>query len=160
MKRIYLVRHAKSVIDPFYLTDKDRPLSDKGNKDAYKMAMYCRANFDDPDLFICSDAARTRQTMGHFINFFYDACMELSPDLYLAHAETIKAKITSLPDKLSCVYIIGHNPGMEDLVDELVPDAGKFSTGAIAVFDSDTNKWQNFFSKTPSIIEFITPKII
>lgn len=160
MKRIYLVRHAKAVSDPTYLTDKDRPLSDKGNRDAYRMAMYCKANFDNPNLFLCSDAARTRQTMGHFINYFHDACIELCSDLYLADTSTIKDKICSLSDDLSCVYVIGHNPGLEELVDELIPNAGKFTTGAIAIFDAKTDHWKDFFQSSPDIIEFITPRIM
>ena len=160
MKRLYIIRHAKAVKSVITHVDFDRPLEARGNKDAQRMAAYCKDNLDTPKLMISSAAVRTMETMQHFEKEFPNAQVITSPDLYHASAGIIRNAIEKADNKADVLYIFGHNPGMWELVNSLVRGNNDFPTCAVAIFQADTDSWGRFFTSKPELVEFLTPGII
>ena len=140
MRRLFLLRHAKSAWDDPALDDFDRPLNERGRNAAAAMAAFFNREGYRPDVVLCSPARRTRETLAAFSGLPQPA---FPPALYHASAETI---IRLVEDGLASgsVLVVGHNPGMHNAVLRLLPNdaperprlRAKFPTGALAVFDA------------------------
>ncbi|HQW11005.1 MAG TPA: histidine phosphatase family protein [Saprospiraceae bacterium] len=160
MKKLYLIRHAKSVKSPLYEKDLERPLDSRGNKDAYRMALYCKENLNAPDLFLSSDSVRTMQTMDPFESCFPDTPVRKEHRIYDAPMERLEEIISATDESVNVLYVFGHNPGLQELVSKLIQNAGSFPTCSVAVFGSEGKTWKEFFEKRTMLIEFLTPKIV
>jgi phosphohistidine phosphatase len=133
MKRLYLLRHAKSSWDDEGLADHDRPLSGRGRRAADAIGRYIREHGIEPELVLCSSSARTRETLARV---GLEATIER--DLYGATAHELLARVRALPPDLESVLLIGHNPGMHDLALALTGEPGdKYPTGALATIELD-----------------------
>src|SRR5262245_5412800 len=110
MKRLYLLRHAKSSWDDESLADHDRPLSARGRRAADAIGTYLREHGIEPELILCSSSTRTRETLARI-----GLDGEIERDLYGASASELLARVSELPPSLGSVMLIGHNPGMHDL---------------------------------------------
>lgn len=125
MKKLSLLRHAKSSWDDSVLRDFDRPLNERGKKAAFTMGKEAKKRDIRPDRVIASSAMRVKETL----NFFFDGYGEaLSPlwdqRLYLASAATLIDIIQETEETVEHLMLVGHNPGLEDLVLQLVADDG------------------------------------
>ena len=114
MKTIILVRHAKSSWDDFTVPDFDRPLNDRGKRDAPIMATRLQERGVTPDLLVSSPAKRARKTARVFAETLgLDKETVLYHDeLYLAEPMVFTKVISGLDDKYTCVVIFAHNPGI------------------------------------------------
>ena len=113
---LHVLRHAKSSRDDPSLADRDRPLAPRGVRNAAVLAeQLSRAGFA-PDLVLCSPALRTRETLA-----LIEPALARRPQihfeerLYGAAAEELVAVLRTVPDAVSSVLLIGHNPGLEEL---------------------------------------------
>jgi phosphohistidine phosphatase len=136
---LYVLRHAKSSWDDDSLPDHDRPLAPRGIRNAGQMADHLRQVDPSPALVVCSGALRTRQTLDLVAPALGDADMLIEDQLYGAWAEALMARIRRIPDRISSALVIGHNPGMQELVLRLSQPgaerdraAAKFPTCALA----------------------------
>lgn len=125
MKKLSLLRHAKSSWDDTVLRDFDRPLNPRGKKAAATMGQEARRLGLRPDRLVASPAARVTETL----NFFFEGYGErLEPlwdqRLYLASSATLIDIIQETDDGVGHLMLAGHNPGLEDLILELVADDG------------------------------------
>ncbi|MFZ5610488.1 MAG: SixA phosphatase family protein [Pseudomonadota bacterium] len=164
MKRLGLWRHAKSSWDDPSLGDIDRPLNDRGKRDAPRMALAMEEMGLHWDLVLCSPARRAWQSGAALVPA--GACVELVPALYLASATTLVALIHALPDGKQSVLIIGHNPGLHDLAQRLTQnDSGaarkalamKFPTAALAVIACKTAHWSDIAPGHCQLSHFVRP---
>lgn len=168
MKRLYLLRHAKSDWDDPSLSDIERPLAPRGVAAAPKVAEVMQSENLLPELVICSPARRTRETWDLIGN-----CLDSEPPsqiderLYLASPGELISVIQEQPDELGSVMLIGHNPGMEAITMGLSgsgeqPDLDraltKFPTGALAVIDLDVERWSDTSGGSGSLRRFIRPR--
>jgi len=122
MKRLYLVRHAKSDWGHAGLADFDRPLNKRGEKDAPRMGEHLKLVWDvSPDYVLCSTAKRVRSTAKGLLKAFaYPKDQVAWHDIiYLGHSEDILGLIRQVNDKFENVMLIGHNPDMTSLVNQL-----------------------------------------
>lgn len=136
MSTLLVLRHAKSSWAEEGLPDHDRPLNARGLRDAPRMALHLAHAAPRPDRVLCSTAQRARQTL--------DAVLEalpappppvaLEPELYLAPASRLLARLHTLPAGSRSVLLVGHNPGLEDLVRGLAARRGG-DRGAAARLD-------------------------
>jgi phosphohistidine phosphatase len=123
-RTLHLLRHAKSSRDDPALADRDRPLSRRGLRNAAVLAERLSGAGFAPELVLCSPALRTRETFAAI-----EPALAAAPEirfeerLYGAGAEEIVAVLRSVPDAVGSVLVIGHNPGLEDLVSLLDPGA-------------------------------------
>ena len=162
MKQLILIRHAKSSWNNLGLKDIERPLNGRGKNDAPLMAELVSESVDPPDLILCSTSKRTRQTVKYFSDswklpkdkiFFLDA-------IYHASAEELLFLIRRIDESIFSAAIVGHNPGLTYLVDELVSSGApeNMPTCGVAVLRSSSEYWSNFDSERVELIKYFYPK--
>jgi phosphohistidine phosphatase len=147
VKRLILLRHAKSSWSDGSLADAERPLSPRGERDAPRMGQRLRGRGAWPDVVVASPARRARRTarlvcqaIGH-----PEGSIKLDPALYLASPEAILAVVATQAEPADSVMVVGHNPGLTELANLLLPDLALDNlptTGVVAV-DVDTDRWTN-----------------
>ncbi len=156
MKRLYILRHAKSSWDDASLADHDRPLSGRGRRAADAMADHLRAERIEPQLVLCSSSARTRETLARL---GLETGVEVERELYGAGCEALIARLRDVPAHVDSVLVIGHNPGMQDLAIELAGGPhDKFPTGALATVELDIGDWRALGPGRGRLIAFIRPR--
>jgi phosphohistidine phosphatase len=142
LKSLYLLRHAKSSWDELDLPDHDRPLSPRGRVAARRMASHMRKAKVQPGLVLCSSAVRAQQTYKAIAPVLGPSVkVSVEDALYGASSADLLERLRALPEQVGAVLMIGHNPGMHELVIDLAGDgepaavaqvAEKFPTGSLA----------------------------
>ncbi|MFT3979188.1 MAG: histidine phosphatase family protein [Ferruginibacter sp.] len=163
MKRIYMVRHAKSSWGEFGLPDFDRPLNERGKKDAPEMARRLLQKNVKIDQFISSPAKRARNTCKAFCEVFNYAEENILfiDELYHAPAATFRQVIKNISDVYESVAIFSHNPGITDFVNSLVENVSIDNMPTCAVFavSSEAGSWADFFTAERSFLLVDYPKL-
>lgn len=145
-RRLLILRHAKSDRDADAARDFDRPLSRRGQRDAPHTGEWLRAQGLKPDLVLSSPAVRARETAIAVADVLGIARKDIVEDerLYLAPLDTLLEVLATTPAKTGAVLLVGHNPGLDTLVEYLAADppartdAGKLmTTAAVAWFETD-----------------------
>lgn len=165
MKRLYLLRHAKSSWELAGQLDYERDLTDRGRDDCKLIAGVIREHGVEPDLIICSGARRTRATLeGVAAGLPKDARVEFTDDLYRASLEKFLAVLQGIDSEARSVLVIGHNPSIHDVAveiaaenDELERMAAKFPTCALAEFEF-AGKWSKLSTDGAELKRFTTAK--
>ena len=168
MKRLAILRHAKSSWDDPALDDFNRPLNERGWKAARRVGRELKKRGMTFDLVLSSTAARTRETIdGIQHHYDFKAPIGFEPQLYLATEQALLQRIRALDEKVESALIVGHNPGLEMLITELTKDdrkglrqriAGKFPTGALAIIEMPAKRWADVAAGSGEIVELILPK--
>jgi phosphohistidine phosphatase len=156
--RLVLVRHAKSSWDDPTLSDHDRPLAQRGRKALDRMRSHLENRGVRPDVVLCSSARRTRDTLdGIRHGLGGHPRIEIEDGLYGAGADQIVARLGRLEDAIATAVVIGHNPGIADLVDLLAVTDQDMPTGAIADL-SFAGPWSAVGSATVSLDDLWRPR--
>jgi len=114
MKTLIIVRHAKSSWDNLDLKDSERPLNDRGEKDAPRMAKRLKEREITPDLLLSSPAVRAIETCRHIakvLEYPFEK-IKTDPRLYHADENTLLQIVKEMKDQDDCVMLFGHNPGL------------------------------------------------
>ena len=124
MKQLLIIRHAKSSWDNSVKSDFERPLNERGHKDAPAMAQRLLDKDILIDAFISSTAKRAFTTATYFSEAYKKAgkrnfLLIAKPELYLAEPETFNEVITSADDKLKTIAVFAHNPGITEFANQL-----------------------------------------
>ena len=148
MKRLQLLRHAKSSWDDPALADHDRPLAPRGRKAVRRLARWAEEHELRPDLVLCSPALRATQTLEGVAASLGSPEVVVDDRLYHAWAEDLLECVRLLPDAIGEAMLIGHNPGLADLCLLLARPGGErdlvtenLPTGALATLDLDVDVW-------------------
>lgn len=147
MKTLLLLRHAKSSWDNNHLADYDRPLNDRGRRDAPQMGKLLRKLDLVPDLIISSAAkraAKTAEALAKATSF--DGDIRFTDELYLADAETYIDLARDTDDGIAVLMMVGHNPGIEMLVEQLGGREEPMPTAALACLRLNIDSWQKLNS--------------
>jgi phosphohistidine phosphatase len=156
--RLVLVRHAKSSWDDPALSDHDRPLARRGRKALERMRPHLENRGVRPDVVLCSSARRTRETLdGIKDGLGGHPRIEVEDGLYGAGADDIVARLARLDDAIATAVVIGHNPGIADLVDLLAATDQDVPTGAIADL-SFRGPWSALGSTAVSLDDLWRPR--
>jgi phosphohistidine phosphatase len=168
MLTLSLLRHAKSSWADPRRKDFDRPLNDRGEKAAPGMGAFMARRGIAPDLILCSPAVRARQTLDLVLPHLKGRPeVAYEEPLYLAAPATMLKRIRQLPPEVRHVMIVGHDPGMHVLAQELAGKgedgdlealADKFPTGALAVIEFDATGWQEVERRAGRLALFMSPK--
>ncbi len=136
-RTLVVLRHAKSDWSGDE-DDRDRPLAKRGRRQAPEAGQWLAANIDGIDLAVVSPAARTMSTW-ELASAELDSIPETRVDdrVYAAWGRELRAIVDELPDSVGAVILVGHNPGVEDLVNELTGAYVEMPTSAIAVLTWD-----------------------
>jgi phosphohistidine phosphatase len=144
MKILYLFRHAKSSWDDPALDDFERPLNKRGEKNAPLMGEVMRKQRVEPDTILCSPARRTKQTAKLALKA---AGLKTEPvydeRIYLASTPVLLSVIGELDDNVSSALLVGHNPGLSDLLEYLSGTMDQFPTGALARLALEIQRWKD-----------------
>lgn len=124
MKKLYLIRHAKSSWSSSAASDYDRPLNDRGVSDATRMAEFLKSQSIFPDEIVCSSALRAHTTARLLLKG-----LEISPELiladrriYLADLNQLQSIMREFSDDWDTVFLVAHNPTITDCVNGLADD--------------------------------------
>src|SRR5690348_13288349 len=118
-RSLFVLRHAKSSWDDAALADHERPLAPRGRRAAERIAEHLSRTHVEPELVLCSTATRARQTLDLVRPALGSPKVSLEDELYGASAGGLGARLRRVPDDVESVLLVGHNPGLQDLVLEL-----------------------------------------
>ena len=159
MKELLVIRHAKSSWQNAWEDDFDRPLNDRGKRDAPFMADEILKKGVPIDLLVTSDANRAASTCGYFSKAYPGVLVIKEPKLYQASVRAFYEVIQSLDDQYNCVALFSHNTGLTDFVNkltkvrvDLVPTCGVFAV------KMDIENWASFKGSTKAFWFFDYPK--
>lgn len=169
MKILGLYRHAKSDWQDARARDFDRPLNKRGRKGADVMGRHIASHGIEWQRIIASPAARVAETVelgakatGRSLPAIWDR------RIYLASSATLLDLIHEQEDDAAAVLMIGHNPGLEDLIFDLVPDDGtsplrdiveeKFPTAAYAVLEIEAESWADVCENSARLVHLTLPR--
>jgi phosphohistidine phosphatase len=149
MKTLLVLRHAKSSWNHPELDDHARPLNKRGLRDAPRMGELVKAYGLIPDIVISSDAVRARLTAeGVAEAARYAGEILLDPRLYMAGPAEILSLLRAVREGVETVMIIGHNPGLEELVEQLTGEQQDFPTAALAHIVLEIDQWRDLKRST------------
>jgi phosphohistidine phosphatase len=123
-RQLLILRHAKSSWDSDAPTDFERPLSKRGQHDAPRMGAWLRQQGCIPDYVVSSPAKRAKQTVRRVCEALAIETDQThwEPRIYEASPGTLLHVLADCPDKAETVLLVGHNPGLESLVEYLCGD--------------------------------------
>jgi phosphohistidine phosphatase len=171
MKTLLLLRHAKAAPHD-EKHDKERPLADRGRRDAAAMGQFMRRKRYQPECVLCSVARRTVETWeGVAPELGLAPTVRFLDSLYEATPATILECVRKADGKFRTLLVIGHNPGLEDCARTLVrkPEDSeeatrfanlfaKYPTSGLAVLRFDTDLWRDVAPHAGVLLGFVTPK--
>jgi phosphohistidine phosphatase len=174
MRRLMLLRHAKTETDAASGRDRDRRLDERGHKDATDIGDWIGRNPPFPDSVLVSPAVRSQQTWDVAWQAMKGLApkpqVELVPELYGAEPmqllQTIRLASVSNPKRL---MLVGHNPGMHELALALAGSgdaagrkalADNLPTSGLAVLDFATDDWNDVAFRRGRLVLFVSPKLL
>lgn len=165
MKILGLLRHAKSDWDDMSKRDFDRGLNERGRKGAALIGEHVREHGVKWDVLVASPAERVVRTLEAALP---ELTPELDQRLYLASSDTIIETVIDHAGDAAAVLVCGHNPGLQEVLFELVDPknenelfdeaARKFPTAAFAVFECDIDDWSQLKPGCGRIVYFARPR--
>jgi phosphohistidine phosphatase len=178
MRRLMLLRHAKTETESASGRDQDRRLDERGRRDAAEIGNWMARHPPFADTVMVSPAVRAHQTWDIAWEAMKDHApspkVEFLPELYGADpAQLLKAVrsavATGPKHPIKHLMLVGHNPGMHELALALVgsgDEAGRkalsdnLPTSGLAVFDSAVNAWSDVALRRGQLVLFVSPKLI
>jgi phosphohistidine phosphatase len=160
-KTLLLIRHAKSSWEGDNIADFERPLNERGKRDAPDMAKRLVKQKQAIDLFVSSPAKRAKRTAEYFAREFNvdEDKILFKPRLYHAARLDFIETIQELNDRATQVAIFSHNPGITDFASSLTSTRiDDMPTCAIIAFKIMTDRWAEFEKAEKSFLFFDFPK--
>jgi phosphohistidine phosphatase len=175
MRRLMLLRHAKTESDAPSGRDRDRRLDDRGRRDAAEIGGFIAGHPPFPGTVLVSPATRAHQTWelawAAMKELMPPPQVELLPELYGADPaqllQTIHAACATDPKRL---MIVGHNPGMHELALALTDGGGEAAarqeaadnlpTSGLAIFDFAVDDWADVAFRRGRLVLFVSPKLL
>lgn len=165
MKRLHVLRHAKSSWDDPRLSDRDRPLAPRGRKAARRLARWLDEHELRPDLVLCSPALRATQTLERIATELGSPEVVVEEGLYHASAAELIEQARRLPDSIDGALLVGHNPGLADLCLLLARPsaerdrvAGNLPTGALVTLELDAVSWTALEPGCAELTRLVLPR--
>jgi phosphohistidine phosphatase len=165
MPRLLLLRHGKSAW-PDGMDDLERPLAKRGREASRRMGRYLADEELVPDLALVSPARRTQETWTLAKDQLGDVPMRSEPRIYEAPPDRLLTVVKGAEPDISTLILVGHNPGMQELVQLLLGQEdryahgaaiAKYPTAALAVIDLP-EAWRELSPRSGRLVRFVTPK--
>jgi phosphohistidine phosphatase len=159
MKTLLLMRHAKSSWDDPTRNDRDRPLNKRGLKAAPLIGQFMRKRRLRPDLVVSSPAKRAAQTAALVMEHGrLTAELRLDERIYAASATDLLAVLARIEDSANEVLLVGHNPGIQDLLECLTSEPERFPTAALARVTLQAETWRDLREGACNLEWIVRPK--
>jgi phosphohistidine phosphatase len=166
MKYLSVLRHAKAERTEDFATDIERPLTSRGQKDAHYMGEILTEIEPAIDWIVSSPSQRTRDTVAAVVSVLkFKRGVVWQDAIYEADAETLLAALSQVPDEVEHALIVGHNPGMEELVSGLAAGAPTrlaltMSAGSLAHLTLEIFGWNQIRWGCGSLHCLLRPKML
>lgn len=166
MKTLILVRHAKSSWDDLSLNDFERPLNERGKRDAPRMAQLLKQHGIVPHSIVSSPARRAKKTAQIFADNLFgdDSMIGYVSEIYEASLTDLMAITKKTDEKIECCMLVGHNPGMTDFANALLQDRKQYieniPTSGIVVLKLDLDSWKSLTTGSASLLHFLYPALL
>jgi phosphohistidine phosphatase len=170
MRRLLLLRHAKSELSSGGVADQARAITERGQAAARLMGGYMARHGLVPDRVLCSPARRTRETWTETAGQWPREIETVFEErLYAATAQAILSVIEAQGGAAPMLLVVGHNPGLHEAADFLIAagDVGlrerlreKFPTAALAVIDFAVDSWDRIHGRSGRLDRYVTPRSI
>lgn len=159
MKTLYLLRHAKSSWQDTGLTDFDRPLNGRGREEAPLVGRFIRKREIRIDFVLCSPAARARQTAA-LVKESAALTAELLFDerIYEADVARLLEVVTQAAESVDALMLVGHNPGLEELLTFLTGEVLQMPTAALTCVPLDVERWNEVRARAGRLDWLVRPK--
>jgi phosphohistidine phosphatase len=162
-RTLYVLRHAKSSWDE-PVSDHERGLAPRGRRATKALAAFLAHEPRCPDLVLCSSARRATETLDPLRSALGDPRTSVEDDLYGASASQWIDRLRGVDESLTSVMIVGHNPGLADLVLAIADPSPmrerareKFPTGALATIEHEL-AWRDLGPGGARLTDFVTPR--
>ncbi len=162
MKRIIIVRHSKSSWENLSIDDYDRPLNDRGKKDAEWMSNVFRTKLPPIDHIISSGAKRAIETVSLMLqNQMNVFSFEIDDNLYIAEASAIENVISGINNVHSTILICGHNPGLTEFINEkTMHTIDDIPTSCFVMIEIEMKDWTEIYHQKGTIKFYEYPKML
>ncbi len=155
MKTLIIIRHSKSSWKDHSLSDFDRPLNKRGKKDAKKMSFELSEKIKKVDLLLSSSSKRTTQTSNYFLDSIDVRSNIFSENLYHSSSDLIFDFVLKINNKYNKTIIVGHNPGLTNIVNKLTNlKLDNLPTSGIVIIVFDVDNWKKINYKS-GLVEWI-----
>lgn len=159
MKKLYIIRHAKSSWKDETLNDFERPLSKRGKSNAPMMGARLKKKGVMPDIIISSPAKRAKSTAEIIAKEIgYKKKVLFDENIYESSVEELRKILTALDDKNSTVFLVGHNPELNMLVDYYVKFYENIPTCGVVEIAFACDRWAEIEPKNAKLLSFDYPK--
>jgi phosphohistidine phosphatase len=157
MKKLLLIRHAKAEKEGT-VKDIDRPLKYIGIQDARFMAERLKENNLVPEILVTSSALRTTTTAEIFADYLKLPDPEINESIYQATQQTLLKVINHLPEGFDFIGLVGHNPGIAFILDDLTGEVREVHTSTTALIEFDTDNWAEITKESGNLTFYSSPK--
>ena len=159
MKKLCIIRHAKSSWKDSTLDDFDRPLNKRGEKNAPLMGTKLKKKKIQPDMILSSPALRAKSTAKIIAKKTkYIQKIVYDENIYEAMPNTLHKILNKQDDQHEIVFIVGHNPGLNMLADKYVDFYENIPTCGIVEIEFDCDRWISIDKENATLISFDYPK--
>jgi phosphohistidine phosphatase len=159
MKSLYLLRHAKAENATAGWTDFDRPLSDRGRQESQAVRRFILNQDLEFDLVLSSTALRARETTEAVISAAgLHSEVRFDQRIYEASSSLLLALLSEVEDKTNALVLVGHNPGLEDLIRTLTGRAEHLSPATLAKINFEVERWSDVKENTGTLDRLVNPK--
>ena len=158
--RLIILRHAKSSRSDSGLSDHDRPLNARGECDAPLVAERLLELGWVPEQVLSSNSERTRQTWAQMADVLGHVPADFVPGLYLASARQAVEELAEQADEVTTLLLLGHNPGLEQLVFDLTGQSERLTTCNAALLTSTASDWKKALRGRWSLDQVVRPKAL
>jgi phosphohistidine phosphatase len=159
MKTLFLLRHAKAENAAPGCTDLNRELTDRGRTEAELVGTFIKRQNVKLDLVLCSTAVRARETTELVLSLAgLPASVRYDQRIYEAGPLRLLEVISEIADDASAVLLVGHNPGMEELLQLLTDSAEPMATATLSKIALDTDEWTRVVEDKRSLVWIVKPK--
>ena len=159
MKKLFVIRHAKSSWKDSSLADFDRPLNKRGFKNAPFMGDYLKARAVTPDIILSSPAVRAKTTAEIIANkVHYNKKILYEKSIYEADSRTLHNTLSALDNRYNIVFLIGHNPGLNFLIDSYLDFNENIPTCGVVELEVQADSWKDLSTENVKLLSFNYPK--
>ncbi len=160
MKTLLLMRHAKSSWKDMELPDIERPLKKSGKKAAEKVGNHLEKKGLVPEIILCSTAVRARETAEELTDEIdFEGDVLFLDELYMAEPDKIIKSIVEHGGDHASVMVIGHNPGLESTLQNMVHDVDSLPTATVAQLVFNIESWDKLPKASGLLVSLWRPKM-
>ncbi|MDA3908665.1 MAG: histidine phosphatase family protein [Sulfurimonas sp.] len=159
MKKLFVIRHAKSSWKDMTLSDFNRPLNKRGSENAPLMGERLKKRNVNPDIILSSPALRAKTTaeiIAKKVNYTKE--IVFNDDIYASMDMILKKLIKNTDDKNETLFLFGHNPDLNMLVEDYIDFDENIVTCGVVEIEFDCKHWKDISRKNAKFISFDYPK--